>query len=149
MNRFPTIAAEGRVARVWRTPGPKAQHELFELSWLGATGSSVALNALTLGLYSNSTGVAADQTAARGAPRRRRPGHCRKCGKEGHWAQDCRASQGRGPRCYACNEWGHIKRECPKGRAARQGLRYYHCSAVGHFARDCPEVAQGGEKRLN
>jgi hypothetical protein len=38
------------------------------------------------------------------------------------------------PKCYKCDQFGHIGRECPK---KFQGVKCHRCGKFGHIVRDC------------
>ncbi len=80
-------------------------------------------------------------------PKKRFKGDCRKCGKQGHKAADCRgnanAGEGKGKgggkdnsnvTCYKCQEKGHYARECPNKKKEEFGL---FCGAI------CQEMIDG------
>jgi len=53
---------------------------------------------------------------------------CYKCGKSGHWANECREQSNRefdkrDKKCYNCVESGHIKKYCPKLKDSRSRSR--------------------------
>lgn len=49
--------------------------------------------------------------------------------------------QRRAVRCYMCNQYGHVRKYCPrlrgKGRATAKG-NCFNCKQPGHFQRECP-----------
>lgn len=53
--------------------------------------------------------------------------------------QPARAAEnnGRGPRCYNCSGFGHMKPECPK--PLRDPESCFTCGKLGHVRRDCPK----------
>jgi hypothetical protein len=67
-------------------------------------------------------------------PKKRFKGDCKKCGKQGHKAEDCRSgksnndsSDGRSNKekyvkCFKCHKKGHYSRECPQKKDQDYGL---------------------------
>ena len=56
----------------------------------------------------------------KGKGKRRFKGKCRKCGKQGHKAVDCKSNK-QGV-CFECGEDGHFARNCPKKNASKLGM---------------------------
>lgn len=50
----------------------------------------------------------------------------------------------RDTKCYGCNGYGHMARNCPEKRNTKETCHI--CSEPGHFARECPKK---GEDRRN
>ena len=51
-------------------------------------------------------------------------------------------------KCYKCSGFGHVSRECPTGRKAKDPNRQmscYQCNEVGHQIRFCPQKQQGND----
>ena len=50
-------------------------------------------------------------------------------------------------RCFTCSGNGHVSRECPTGKQARERkqIRCYYCNLVGHVIKNCPTKPQGNE----
>ena len=40
-------------------------------------------------------------------------------------------------RCFRCNQIGHLQRNCPNRRGARDSRRCFVCGLPGHLAREC------------
>ena len=60
-------------------------------------------------------------TVSNGRIKKKFKGKCRKCGKQGHKAAECRSSK-QGV-CFECGEDGHFARDCPnKKEAAKMGM---------------------------
>lgn len=49
------------------------------------------------------------------------------------------------PRCFSCNQPGHMQRQCPTHRSQTRGQprHCYNCGRVGHLERDCRQPFQG------
>ena len=43
----------------------------------------------------------------------------------------------RKPRCFNCNIYGHMVKECRKLKKDKETRKYYKCDKVGHIAKDC------------
>ena len=43
----------------------------------------------------------------------------------------------RRPRCFNCNTYGHMARECKKPKKEKETRKCYKCNKVGHLAKDC------------
>jgi len=41
------------------------------------------------------------------------------------------------PRCFNCNLYGHITRECRRPKKEREMRKCYKCDKEGHLAKDC------------
>ena len=41
------------------------------------------------------------------------------------------------PRCFNCNTYGHIAKECQKPKKNKETRKCYKCDRVGHLAKDC------------
>jgi len=50
--------------------------------------------------------------------------------------QDNFDEQGR-PKCFNCNTYEHMARECKKPKKSRETRKCYKCDKVGHLAKDC------------
>jgi hypothetical protein len=59
--------------------------------------------------------------AGKGGPSKK--GACNKCGKQGHFARECRSSKTQGTRkqlkCFVCGSSDHLKRDCPKRESGK------------------------------
>jgi len=51
-------------------------------------------------------------------------------------AQDSFDGNGR-PRCFNCNVYGHMARECRKPKKNKEMRKCYKYDKVGHLAKDC------------
>jgi len=51
-------------------------------------------------------------------------------------ARDSFYENGR-PRCFNCNVYRHMVRECRKPKKEKEMRKYYKCDKVGHLAKDC------------
>ena len=40
------------------------------------------------------------------------------------------------PKCFKCNKYGHIAKECHGGNT-RGGKKCYNCDKEGHFSKNC------------
>jgi len=43
----------------------------------------------------------------------------------------------RRPRCFNCNTYGHIARECRKPKKKKEIRKCYKCNKVGHLVKNC------------
>jgi len=41
------------------------------------------------------------------------------------------------PRCFNCNAYGHMVRECRKPKKKKKTRKCFKCDKVGHLAKDC------------
>ena len=41
------------------------------------------------------------------------------------------------PRCFNCNVYGHIVRDCKKPKKGKETKKCYKCNKIGHLAKDC------------
>ena len=41
------------------------------------------------------------------------------------------------PRCFNCNIFRHMARECKKPKKDKETRKYYRCNKEGHLAKDC------------
>ncbi|GJU58186.1 putative reverse transcriptase domain-containing protein [Tanacetum coccineum] len=61
------------------------------------------------------------------------------------------------PKCYKCNKYGHISRDCRdtgnannlKGTGSGQKLTCFECGVQGHFQKDCPRLKNNKGNRGN
>jgi len=51
-------------------------------------------------------------------------------------AQDSFDENGR-PKCFNCNVYEHMARECRKPKKEKETRKYYKCNKVGYLAKDC------------
>jgi hypothetical protein len=77
------------------------------------------------GLAESSESGGAVAYAAKGGAGKK--GACNKCGKQGHYAKECRSGAPQAARkqlkCYVCDSTAHVKRDCPRRKRAVQGWR--------------------------
>ena len=45
--------------------------------------------------------------------------------------------ENRRPRCFNCNAYGHMARECKKPKKEKEMRKCYKCNKVEHLAKDC------------
>ena len=45
--------------------------------------------------------------------------------------------ENRRPRCFNCNTYGHMVRECRKPKKEKEMRKCYKCNKVGYLAKDC------------
>ena len=45
--------------------------------------------------------------------------------------------ENRKPRCFNCNLYGHLAKECRKPKKEREIRKCYNCDKQGHLAKDC------------
>ena len=45
--------------------------------------------------------------------------------------------ENRRPRCFNCNAYGHMARECKKPKKEKETRKCYKCNKVEHLAKDC------------
>ena len=43
----------------------------------------------------------------------------------------------RKPRCFNCNLYRHLAKECRRPKKEREMRKYYKCDKQGHLAKDC------------
>ena len=41
------------------------------------------------------------------------------------------------PKCFNCNTYEHMARECKKPKKSRKTRKCYKCNKVGHLAKNC------------
>jgi len=41
------------------------------------------------------------------------------------------------PRCFNCNLYGHLAKECKRPKKERKTRKCYKCDKQGHLAKDC------------
>jgi len=49
------------------------------------------------------------------------------------------------PRCFNCNVYKHMAKNCRKLRNEKETRKYYKCNKVGHLAKNC----RSGQKMKN
>ena len=43
------------------------------------------------------------------------------------------------PKCFNCNKYGHMAKECQVKRKEQETRKYFKCDKEGHIAKDCKE----------
>ncbi|GLV39322.1 lethal (3) 80Fj [Carabus blaptoides fortunei] len=43
------------------------------------------------------------------------------------------------PRCFNCNTYAHLSKECTNPRKQREALKCFRCQKAGHMKKDCPD----------
>ena len=83
-------------------------------------------------------GLTADRSETKNGVNQGSKGTCRKCGKKGHWAKECRSSgsSGEQPTVRKVETVKQSGAKVPKAEYV-QGVTCYKCQEKGHYAKEC------------